>query len=481
MAFPRLIFVNEKTPVSCEADVITDLKLDLIFPPEVSDYLILAPERETLMARREMFKALLSDDSSEARLREALDKLLAARELYRAMTAAVSEKTASFVFVHLILKLSELCESVRALNGYGALLERFCGAFAEISEKVSFQNAVSEASELKKRLAAISALTLKTDGESAVISAPRGEGMTEALRACAAELDISLGERPRSSITLQKGVAEALGTVYPEELNAAAELLSKYRTLVTGEIIDYIPELEFVIGIVSFTKKAADNGLPYCFPEITERKGISLRNVYDVTLLKKEGSVIVPNDVEFTEKEPFFYLTGANGGGKTTYIRAVGGAMLLLLAGAPVFCEGGQASILSAVYTHFPKDERFEGTGRFLDEKNRVDLILEKQDGNALILLNETFSTTGEEKAIEQTDILARTLYKSGNLGLYITHQHDVSEKEIPFLGVTVDENDRNRRTYKIEKRRLPPRSFANDILEKYGLDKNSLKARFGG
>jgi DNA mismatch repair ATPase MutS len=151
----------------------------------------------------------------------------------------------------------------------------------------------------------------------------------------------------------------------------------------------------------------------------------------------------------------------------------------MFLAGAPVFCEGGRASVLSAVYAHFPRDERFEGTGRFLDEKNRVDAILAAQDGNALVLLNETFATTGEEKAVTETDILAKTLLRSGNFGLYITHQHDVAEAEIPFLGVTVDELDSNRRTYKIEKRRLPPRSFAKDILGKYGLDRETLMKRF--
>jgi DNA mismatch repair ATPase MutS len=151
----------------------------------------------------------------------------------------------------------------------------------------------------------------------------------------------------------------------------------------------------------------------------------------------------------------------------------------MFLAGCPVFCESGSASLISAVFTHFPRDERFEGTGRFLDEKNRVDAMLSRLDGNCLVLLNETFATTGEEKAIEQTGILADTLYTSGNFGLYITHQHGVSKTEIPFLGVTVDENDSNRRTYKIEKRRLPPRSFAKDILQKYSLDKASLENRF--
>lgn len=480
MAFPRLLFVNEKTDVSSDVSVINDLKLDLIFSPEVSDYLLLAPEKETLLARREMFSALLADSEAEDKLSRLTSLLTETEELYRAVTTAVSEKTAAFVFVSLVAKLSLFCEETKGFSAYGKLFERFAKVFEHISERAEFITATEEAEVLKQSLAAISSLTVKTDGESAVISAGNEGGITAALRKCAEELEIPLVEKPYTSLVLQKGIAEAMGTVYPEELSAAAEYLSKYRSLVTGEIFDYIPELKFVLGIVSFTKKAAAQGLPYSFPELSGEKKIALKNVYDITLLKKEGTVIIPNNVEFSEAEPFFYLTGANGGGKTTYIRTVGGAMLMFLAGAPVFCEGGEAALLSAVYTHFPRDERFEGTGRFLDEKNRVDVILEKQDGNALILLNETFSTTGEEKAIEQTDILAKQLYRSGNFGLYITHQHDVTEKEIPFLGVTVDENDSNRRTYKIEKRRLPPRSFAKDILEKYALDRASLKARFG-
>ena len=480
MPLPRLLFAKEKTAAASPDCVINDLKLDLILPPEVTELLLLAPEKETLLARREMFSLLLADSDSLAKMKALAEKMAAAEELYKALTGAVSEKTAAFVMPHLTVKLSELCELAADMKGYGMLFDRFVQVFAELRGKNGFDEALAEAKRLTEVLKNASAFVIRTDGENATVTASAEGGMADALKACAEELQIPITLRPVTSMILQKGIAEAVGKVFPEVFEQAYEFLSNSRTLVTGEIFEYIPELRCIIGILEFTEKAVNAGIPYCFPELCEEKKIAFRNVYDVTLLKKEGTVIVPNDVGFSEKEPFFYVTGANGGGKTTYVRTVGGSILMFLAGAPVFCEGGEASLLSAVYTHFPRDERFEGTGRFLDEKRRVDAILEAQNGSSVILLNETFSTTGEDKAREQTDILAKQLYGSGNFGLYITHQHDVTENEIPFLGVTVDESDSNRRTYKIEKRRLPPRSFARDILEKYGLDKASLEKRFG-
>ena len=116
MAFPRLLFVNEKTDVSSDVSVINDLKLDLIFSPEVSDYLLLAPEKETLIARREMFSALLADSEAEDKLSRLTSLLTETEELYRAVTTAVSEKTAAFVFVSLVAKLSLFCEETKAFS-----------------------------------------------------------------------------------------------------------------------------------------------------------------------------------------------------------------------------------------------------------------------------------------------------------------------------------------------------------------------------
>ena len=480
MAFPRLIFENKIPPQVCSDEVVTDLKLDLLFPEDVSCFLTLRPEKQTLLLRREAFAALLADEDSSALLSSLTSCLEKAKELYSAMTAAQSEYAAAYAFVFLMNTVSEFSYAASKTGAYGRLFARFAEHFAAYCKREDFITASGEAAELCSELRAVSSLNVRIAGDNAKVLAPTEKTVADALRDCARELEIPIKDRSAVSFALTKTVADALGKVYPEIFGKAVTYTLKYRTLVSGEIFDYLPELKFLSGVVSFTREAEKAGIPYCFPELCEEKKISLTGVYDVTLIRKDGSPIVPNDVSFNEVEPFFYLTGANGGGKTTYLRAVGGAMLLFLAGAPVFCRSGEASLLSAVYTHFPRDERFEGTGRFLDEKNRVDEMLEKQDGNSLILLNETFATTGEEKAIKQTAILAHELYRSGNFGLYITHQHALNESEIPFLGVTVDENDRNRRTYRIEKRRLPPRSFARDILEKYQLDKSSLEKRFG-
>lgn len=481
MSYPRLAFANRIPQKTMDAELVEDLKLDLVLAPEVTDFLLYAPEKDTLLLRQKAFKLLLADPEAENKLNALCDSLASAEELYRALTSSLSETTAAFIFVRLFEKIADFCSLATKMSGYGQLFSRFSEAINELFVSEKFIKAREAIERLEEKLSTVTGVRLKTDAESITAQKWDGEGIAASLRACAKELGIEINDKPIQPITLQKGIADSLGALYPEVSAEAVKFLSDYRTLITGEIFDYTPELKFFKNAVSFVKKTVKNGLPYCLPELSEEKIIDFKNVYDITLLKKEGTKIVPNDAVFTVDEPFFYLTGANGGGKTTFIRAVGGAALFFLAGMPVFCDSGRASLLSAVYAHFPRDERFEGTGRFLDEKNRVDVILEKQDGNALVLLNETFATTGEEKAIEQTGILADTLYSSGNFGLYITHQHDVSKTEIPFLGVTVDEKNSNRRTYKIEKRRLPPRSFAKDILEKYRLDAKSLKNRFKG
>lgn len=479
MTFPKLLFKDLPTPAVTPADVITDLKLDLLLGEEVTRFLLLRPEKETFLLRQEMFSLMLRQEEAHKLVKDLKTTLGKAKKLYKAHNVTLSDKASSYIFAYLFKEYADFCRSAIEMKKYGELAKRFALVFENVISNEEFINAENDVVDVISALAEVSSVTIKTDGENSKIARECESDISESLKKCANEMGIPLRKKQQPEVALQKDITEAAAKLYPEQFAKASEFASRYRPLISGEIFDYSEELEFINGIIEFTNLASSKGIPYSFPELSENKEISFSKVYDVTLLKKEGTVIVPNDVEFTEKEPFFYLTGANGGGKTTYIRTVGNAVLLFMAGAPVFCESGRGTLLSACFTHFPRDERFEGTGRFLDERNRADEILEKQNGSSLVLLNETFATTGEDKAVLCTNELAHALYKSGSFGLYITHQHDVDESVIPFLGVMIDVSDSNRRTYRIEKRRLPPKSFARDILEKYGLTRSELEKKF--
>lgn len=481
MIYKSLLFKDAVPEKTVSAEVISDLKLDMILPPEVTEVLLYKPEAETLMLRRELLCGLLKEPMrSEEALDGMLSSLSVSGELYSALNRADSVTAASYIFVFLFAELSRFCHKVESFKADGLLYGRFSETLCELCRSEAFMSAEKESEELLDRLSVIKDIVIASDGENARVISGADECISERLRACAEELGIAISERSEQPVGLQKGIADAVARLYPDEISEANGFYGKYRSLVQGEIFDYIGELKFILGVIRFTSYASDNGIPHCFPLLSEKKELDLSGVYDVTLLKKEGTEIVPNDVGFNENEPFFYLTGANGGGKTTFLRAIGASALFFLAGMPVFCKGGRASLLSNVFTHFPRDERFEGTGRFVDEERRVSSILEKNDGNALVLLNETYSTTGEEKAVPLTEALAERLYGSGSFGIYITHQHGVTDNGIPFLSVAVDESDLNRRTYKIEKRRTERLSFARDVLEKHGLTAEALRKRLG-
>ncbi len=455
-----------------------DLKLDLLFDTDVLKFFLCAPSAENITRRREMFAELLGSNELCEALSDIAETLSRASGLYRSLNRAVCEAADIYIFPHLFDTVSTLSHKISSLPASCTALTEFRAEFEKLCSNERFKEAEGLIPELKNALKAASTFFISSDSEGSKLCSENETDITSSLIECAKELGIELQKRPASPMILQKGLAEGVQKLNPETFSRASEFYQSYRSLISGEIFDYSDELHFVLSVVDFTRNAEKHGIPYSFPKLSVKKELHLRSVYDITLLKKEGTVIVPNDADFTPSEPFFYLTGANGGGKTTYLRAVGCAVLMFLAGTPVFCEGGECSVFDSVLTHFPRDERFEGSGRFFDEIRRVDELLSRQSGDSLILLNETYATTGEDKARKYTDALARKLYQSGNFGLYITHQHDVREAQIPFLGVVVDESDSNRRTYRIEKRRLPPKSFARDILEKYGLTKDQLSLK---
>ena len=301
------------------------------------------------------------------------------------------------------------------------------------------------------------------------------------------DITLGLGETTISAVAIgENGLASPLArfgytvggvietvTIEDAALDAAME---NYADVNWNEPLNALSMLEFFDEIHTLVKNAASFGVPYCIPTVSEHRQYIARDLYNVVLLSKHGNTIVPNDVQFTESDPFFFLIGANSGGKTTYLRTVGMNLLLFLAGCPIFARDAIIYPFNALLTHFPADERFNGTGRLDEELIRANQML--ADPDAFLLFNETFSGTDDTRGYALLMQMAKAIRTTGQFGLYVTHFHKVKESEFPLLTTQVDIEDANRRTYRIARADGGVSSYAADILRKYRLDRKSLDER---
>lgn len=437
-----------------------------------------------LRARQELFETLRSTPSIVALLRELYELISSIQALHTRLSASRCSPERHLLFLHLSSGLLRFTEIAAKIPENGVLLSRFASFFKAQRDEDRFLPHCRENAKLIEKLHCIREVSccLQSGGEGSHLYFQKAgkETYLSRLLHCSALLGLEGLDGQTSPIThLPNEVMETVAQLHSE---CFASLEAYYRLhfpQYSEGILRYYEEIRFCLAIVDLCEKITEAGIPLCVPSISSEKEISLTEAYDITLLAKGMKEIVPNDASFTRESPFFYLTGANGGGKTTYLRTVAVSVLLFLCGAPVPCRAAKLYPIHQVFTHFPRDERFENSGRSADEERRMRAILREADGDALLLLNETYATTSEQTAIAWTSTLAEEIYDSGNFGIYVTHQHAIGEGKIPFLRVIVDGNHANRRTYKVERTHAEADSFARDILAKYRLDEASLAARF--
>lgn len=95
-------------------------------------------------------------------------------------------------------------------------------------------------------------------------------------------------------------------------------------------------------------------------------------------------------------------MTGANQGGKSTFLRSLGIAQVMCQAGMFVAAKRYPLHAYEDIFTHFTRREDVTmNMGKFEEELKRMEQILCRAGKNTLILLNESFATTTEVTAFQ--------------------------------------------------------------------------------
>ncbi len=448
--------------------LISDLQIDKILPRSAQRILRRPCGASEIPNRLELFSLL--DGELKTELAELLSSL---REYARALERLHSVSEAH---ERLCLRLAiyenylKILQKITSLGGKGALLSEF----AEYYSALLPEELGEDLCRARRLLERVSSFYFLNSDKLWVSPASPDATLNERFDLLAQELSLPHGNAKEQKLALPASVSDALIMLFPDEFAEIRSCIDKYFTVDLNEVTAHIPELEFILAISDLIGGA---GIPYCLPEISSSPEFTADSLYDVSLTAK-GIEILPNDAEFSPRERFFFLTGANGGGKTTYARALGINLLLFLSGCPVFAKSARIYPFSSVLSHFPADERFAESGRLDDELRRSERILADAGEIPFLIYNETFSGTDEERGYSLLCSLAHTLRERGAFGIFVTHFHRVSELGFPMLTAEVDAEKENARTYRIRRTNVSRSSFAEDILKKYRLDKRSLAER---
>lgn len=481
MSYPSLLFARKSSGKTVETHVFEDVKLSLLFSQEAIGAMAVLCQPEDIPVRQALFTYLLEEPAALQHLDTLASVIAKIHRLWDALADVKCENERRYVYVNLMAAVADFYEAAAEWPQEGGqLLTRFTDWFRNAVREEEWKGMAELAKELRIRTEHARRESFRTEGENLWMRLEYATAYVDRLQQCASDLGLKETRVTRdTSIRLDARMVNALARLHPEAFLAFKDFYERYGEVFDESILSYRYELNFYLEAAKLLLRIKNAGLPLCWPRIARQKELIFRGLRDISLLYKNETDIVPNDADFTEEEPFFFLTGANGGGKTTYLRSLAIATLFFLSGCPVCAEDASLWPVDNVYTHFPQDERFEADGRFADEQKRMGEILARHGGNSLILLNETFSTTNEELAVSCTLELAGKLIGSGSFTLYITHQHGLESAGAPFLSVIVDEQDENRRTYRIARRSEAAGSFAADILRRYGLDGVTLRQRF--
>ena len=129
-------------------------------------------------------------------------------------------------------------------------------------------------------------------------------------------------------------------------------------------------------------------------------------------------------------------ITGANQGGKTTFLRSIGLAQLLLQAGLFVPASSFRAGLAGAVHTHFRRAEDEElRSGKLDEELTRMSEIVDRVRPGDLVLMNESFAATDEVEGSWIAADIIDALLAHGVRVILVTHFHALAQHYRPRPG----------------------------------------------
>ena len=268
--------------------------------------------------------------------------------------------------------------------------------------------------------------------------------------------------------------ARALGDLREKSLNRVAGAVARAADHVESFLNVLRQELAFYIGCMNLADQLAQLEASITFPNpapATERHH-SCSGLYDVALALTMKQKVVSNSVNAGGKG-LVVITGANQGGKSTFLRSIGLAQVMMQCGMFVPAESFSANVSCGLYTHYKREEDATmKSGKYDEELSRMSAIIDAINPNALILFNESFAATNEREGSEIARQIVSALLEKNIKVFFVTHLYELArgfyeQESENTLFLRAERQADGGRTFRLIEKAPLPTSYGADLYQK--------------
>lgn len=263
------------------------------------------------------------------------------------------------------------------------------------------------------------------------------------------------------------------------EKETVAFVMSCLKTTINeyGAFIDRLRfESGFYFGAVNLKNEMRRFRVDYCFPEVGSFDTLEFKNLKEISMAISQRRDTVGNSDNLSGKI-LTVITGANQGGKSTFLRSVGIAQIMMQCGMFVAAEEYKSGLFSNFFTHFTRrEDSAMNSGKLDEELKRMGRIVDNVTPGAIVLLNESFATTTEKEGSGIAYDIVKALKECGVKVMTVTHLMSFARRMYEESGgsespdsvfLSAERLENGARTYKMIRHEPELSSFGLELYEK--------------
>lgn len=273
--------------------------------------------------------------------------------------------------------------------------------------------------------------------------------------------------------------ARALSQLRDRGINLVANALAQSTDHILSFFNMLRTELAFYVGCLNLHGQLAQMGEPMSFPlpAAPGERRHSFNGLYDVCLTLTMKQKVVGNDVNADNKN-LVIITGANQGGKSTFLRSIGLSQLMMQCGMFVPAESFCANVCDSLFTHYKREEDTTmQSGKLDEELSRMSEIVNNITSNSMVLFNESFAATNEREGSEIAGQIVSALSEKRIKVFFVTHLYEFAhgfydKKMENSISLRAERQADGARTFKLIEEEPLQTSYGEDLYKRiFGTD----------